>query len=310
MRRSNGVAVAGLLAALVLAPALLVTSALADLRSADGTAELGTSLAADPAVRTVLAAGVVDALIDDLTTRSPATALLLPALRPTLERTAAAALDTPAGRAAVASALSDALRHLTLPGPIVIDLRAAARAAADELPEPFDAAVRLAVDQGRVGVLVLGASDAETGTTADVSSEEATAVDVDGSVGGAPGGLAVTGAAMLLLVAVLMAALPAQRRGRSAALAGSWLAVTGGAGLLVLGRAPELLVERLGDVTTLPGPAAATEVAVAVLLDGLVGLLARTGLIAGALLAGGGVLLVVGVRPRLSARSGGPPAAG
>ena len=305
MRRSNGVAAAGLLAVLALAPALLVVSALADLRSPDGTAELGTSLAADPAVRTVLATGVVDALVGDLTARSPATTLLLPALRPTLSRTAAAALDTPAGRAAVASTLTDALRHLTLPGPVVIDLRAAARAAADELPEPFDAAVRLAVDQGRVGVLVLGASDAETGTAADV-----TAADVDGRVAGIPGGPAVAGGVALLVLAVLMAVLPARRRGRVAALTGSWLAVTGSAGLLVLRRAPELLVERLGDVTALPGPLAVSDAAVAVLLDGLVGLLARTGLIAGALLAGGGLLLVAAVLAGLSARSGGSPVAG
>jgi hypothetical protein len=306
MRRSNGVAAAGLLAVLALAPALLVVSALADLRSPDGTAELGTSLAADPAVRTVLAAGVVDALVEDLTARSPATTLLLPALRPTLSRTAAAALDTPAGRAAVASTLTDALRHLTLPGPVVIDLRAAARAAADELPEPFDAPVRLAVDQGRVGVLVLGASDAETGTTA----ADVTPADADGRVAGVPGGPAVAGGAVLLMLAVLMAVLPARRRGRVAALTGTWLAVTGGAGLMVLRRAPELLVERLGDVTALPGPLAVSDAAVAVLLDGLVGLLARTGLIAGALLAGGGLLLVAAVLAGLSARSGGSPVAG
>ena len=97
----------------VLAVTLVVTSTLTDLRSPDGTEALGATLADDDAVRTLIVAGAVDAILGDATERSGVLGPLVPLVPlvgPLLEASVVAALDTSAGRAALASALTDALR--------------------------------------------------------------------------------------------------------------------------------------------------------------------------------------------------------
>lgn len=294
-----------LLAVLLLVPALLVTSALADLRSPTGTEQLGATLAADPAVQDLVVAGIVDAVAEDVRSRGPALAALVPALRPAVERAVAAAVASPAGEAALASALTDALRQLTTPGPLVIDLRAAAGAAAAELPPPLDELVAVALAQGDLGVIVLGDDAAGTGAGAG-SRPDVAPEDVTGTVAGVPSSLAVAGVALLLagaLVALVVAVPPAGRRA-SLIGAGARLLVVGAPSAFVLSRAPDLALGRLADVPELSDPQLVA--VVEVLVGGLTDLLSPTATVALAVAVVGGLLLAAGIAAGvLAARAAG-----
>jgi hypothetical protein len=278
---------------------LLVTSALADLREPEGTAALAAALAEDPAVRAVVSDALVESLLADAAERSPAAAGLLPLIRPLLVEAVRAAAESPAGRAALTSALTDALRQLTLDGPIVLDLRAAALVAADTAPAPLDALALAAVQQGSVGLVVLGGGgpgvrDAEL---APPSGEDLRRV----------AGLPATGA--IVLAAALLAALIVGLVGRSAVarprrllLAGSSLVVVGAAASALLRIAPSLVVDRFaGALAEESGPILDL---LPLLLDGLIGLLGPTIILAGALavlglgLSGAGTLVAAGRRRR------------
>jgi len=257
-----------ILAIAVLAPALLVMSALADLRSPEGTAALGAGLAADPAVQTLLVDAVVDAVLADIVDRGPATAPLVMFVRPLLADAVEATIATPAGRAAVSVALTEALRQLTVAGPIVIDLRPAALAAAEEAPPPLDTLARAAVAQGLVGLIVLGSDE-----DADVTGLAAPEVSA-GRVGGLPGGTAVVLVALLLAGAVAGLLLPADTSRRRRLIgAGGVLTGVGALGVLVLRTVPGLVV-RASTTSQTDGPDLAA--VLPMLLDGLAGLLTRT----------------------------------
>jgi hypothetical protein len=281
-----------LVAVLVLALSVVTVSALADLRSPEGTAELGASLAADPEVQGLLVDAVVEAIIDDAVQRSPFVAPLVALARPLLMRAAEATISSPAGQEAVASALTDALRQLTTRGPLVIDLRPAALAAAEEAPPPLDTLARVAVEQGVVGLIVLGA-------TPDVDPGEIAAPDPEsvGRVAGLRGGVAV-GLVLLLLVVVVAALLvPAGPSRRAAALtAGATVATIGAASTLLLRSAPDAIVARVAAAPEVSGTAVAD--VLPVLVEGLSGLLTRTGTVGvGLVLLGAGMALVAFLLP-------------
>ena len=280
MRQRTTVAV---LVATVLALTVVGVSALADLRSPEGTAELGRTLADDPAVRVLIAGAIVDAVMQDAIERSPAVAPLAPLVRPLLTRAAEATLATEAGRAAVASTLADAIRQTTRSGPIVIDLRAATLAAAEEAPPPLDTLARIAVEQGSVGLVVLGDDD---GTHAAMPPGE-----LAGRVAGLPSDRALAVAALLLAVGVGAAVVGGTdgRRGRLLG-AGLPLVVVGAASALAVRVAPDAVVARVVTSTEVDaGPLADV---LPTLVTGLGQLLGRTGTL-GLVLAAVGVALVV-----------------
>ncbi len=274
----------------LLAFTLLGVSALQQLRAPEGAAALGRTLADDPAVHEVLVTTLVDAIVADATERSPTITPLEPLLRPLLERAVETAVTSPAGRAAVAAALADAIQQLTLPGPIVIDLRTAALAAVTEIPPPLDTLSRAAIEQGAIGVVVLGADgtslgpqDASDGRAGDFRS---------GAVAGMPGDRAVTLSGLLLLGGVGALVLPRSpsRRARRIS-AGVTLALVGGAAAATIRFVPAALTARLVEQDGVAGgPFAAI---VAALVDGVGDLLAATGTLA-AVMAVAGVLLVTG----------------
>jgi hypothetical protein len=286
--------IVAVLAVAVSAAALLVTSALADLRSPSGTAELGASLAEDPAVQALVAAAVVDAIIDDAVVRSPAVGALAPLIRPILARAAETTVASPAGRAALTTALTDAIRQLTLRGPIVIDLRAAASAAAGQAPPPLDVLARAAVAQGTIGLVVIGSD----GTVATGEAAAATPT-LTGDVGGVPGGAARAAVALVLLLVLVALIVPQPTRRPRLLAAGATLAVIGAVAALMLRLAPDLLVRSImEDPDRAEGPLAAV---LPTLTEGLAALLGRTGAISLALLAVGLALVAAGL---LSGSSG------
>ena len=283
---------------LTVGAALLVitTSALADLRSPERTAELGATLADDPAVRTLVRTTVVDALLDDARTTAPDVTTLLPLVRPLLASAVDAALDAPNGRAALAATLTDAARQLTFDGPIVLDLRSAVLAAAAASPEPLATLARAAAERGAVGVVVLGAQDGEAAPVAP--SDDALA-----RIGPFPASTA-TLLAWVLLGVVLAVGLALPSQGPSARLRGAgWsLLVVGAPAAALLRVAPDRVVDRVAGPLTATDASVATTDAVApltavlpVLAEGVAGLLARTGTVALVLTAVGAALLVGGV---------------
>jgi hypothetical protein len=287
-----------LLTAVVLltASGLVLASALTDLRSPERTAALGATLADDADVQDAVVGAVVDALIDDATRRSPLVAALATPLRGLLSATVGAAIDTPAGREVLGTALTDALRQLTLPGPVVIDLRDAVLAIAQDAPPPLDGFARLAVEQGGVGLLVLG-------DDVDVRASDDTALlpPSDAAlrrIGGLPAGVALGLLAFALALTVLLLVGPKGhgRAGRVGA-AGVALLVVGAATLLVAGPVATTLTSgALGGVTEDAGFAQALPT----LLDGVVGLLGRTLVLARTLT----VLGIVGFVSMLALRPG------
>jgi hypothetical protein len=284
MQRS---ALAMLVGSIILAPSLLVVSALADLRSPERTAALGAELADDVAVQSLLVDAIVDAIMEDAVARGPSFAPLVALVRPLLVDAAEATVASPAGRAAVASALADAIVQLTVPGPIIIDLRVAALAAAEEAPAPLDTLARAAVSQGVVGLIVIGAD-----TDADVT-ELAPAAATTGRVAGLPGAVAVAVVALLLALAVAGLLLPsdAQRR-RRLIIAGAVLTTVGAASALILRTAPGLVVDRAVPMVEVDGsPLAAV---LPTLLEGLAGLLDRTSLLSVLVAVTGAAVLVAG----------------
>lgn len=282
----------------VLALVLLGTSALTDLRSPEGTEALGVRLADDAAVRELVVTGVVDAIMEDAAARSGPLAPLVPLVEPLLTSTIDATLDTPAGRAALASTLTDALRQLTVPGPIVIDLRSAALAAAEDAPAPLDTLIRAAVSQGSVGVLVLG----DDGAVSAATSPRPLADEEVGRVAGLAPGVARTVSALLLLIALVMLVAPVDSgarggrrivpRWRRVIASGAALLVTGGGTLLLLRAAPDAATSRLVEI--LPENSASSR-ALPVLLDGVHELLAPTGRIGLGLAVLGAIAIVVGL---------------
>ncbi|MDA3023185.1 MAG: hypothetical protein O3C70_00480 [Actinomycetota bacterium] len=290
----------------VLAVTLVVTSTLTDLRSPDGTEALGATLADDDAVRTLIVAGAVDAILEDATERSGVLGPLVPLVGPLLEASVVAALDTSAGRAALASALTDALRQLTVPGPIAIDLRRAALVAAEEVPAPLDTLIRTAVAEGGVGVLVLGDIDEDDGGT--VEGPQPLAPEDVGRVAGLAPGLARWLSALALAAAVLLLAVPGTRTDASPGarptrrsirltVTGSLLLATGVATTLLLRMAPDTVTERL--VASLPEADAVGD-ALPSLLIGIVELLGPTGGVALVLTVIGAIGVVAGMLTRSS----------
>ena len=289
----------------VLAVTLVLTSVLTDLRSPDGTEALGATLADDDAVRTLIVAGAVDAILGDAIERSGVLGPLVPLVGPLLEAGVVAALDTSAGRAALASALTDALRQLTVPGPIAIDLRRAALVAAEEVPAPLDTVIRTAVAEGGVGVLVLGDVDEDDGA---VEGPQPLAPEDVGRVAGLAPGLARWLSALALAAAVLLLVVPGTRTDASPGarptrrsirltVTGTLLLVTGVATTLLLRMAPDTVTERL--VASLP-EADAVGAALPSLLIGIVELLEPTGGVALVLTAIGAIGIVAGMLTRSS----------
>jgi len=262
---------------------LLLTSTFVDLRSPEGTAELGRSLAEEPVVRDAVTDALVEALLADAAERSPVAGGLLSLIRPLLEQAALSAAESPAGRAALASALTDAVRQLTFSGPIVVDLRAAALIAADTAPAPLDTLARTAVEQGGVGVVVLGG--AESGTP-DGPPEDRTAAppteDELGRIAGLPARVALLLAALLLIALIItLIGRDAASRPRRLLLAGASLLVVGAGGVSLLHLAPQAVVERMAGAFS-DDPGLVGEL-LPLLMDGLVGLLGPTTSLSGLL---------------------------
>ncbi len=273
---------------------LIVTSALASLRAPQATAELAASLADDDALRGAVTETLVDALLTDAAERSAVAGGLLSFIRPVLEQAAAAAIDSPAGRAALTSALTDALRQLTFSGPIVIDLRAAVLVAAESMPAPLDTLARVAVEQGSVGVVVIGGADddAPSVPAAPPSDDELR------RVAGLPAivTMALVGLLLVALIITLITLVgrDPDARARSLILAGAPLVLLGATTFAVIRLAPMMVVDRLADVPN-ANPGQVIDV-LPLLMDGLVGLLTPTSTLATVLAVTGVGLCAAGLR--------------
>lgn len=284
------------LATLLAAAALVATSALADLRSPDGTAALGARLADEVVVQALVADAIVEAVIGDARTSAPAAAPLLPLVRPLLAEAVSATLEGPAGRTALADAFTAAIRQATFAGPLVLDLAPAVLAAAEVAPEPLDTLARSAVERGVIGTVVLG--EAPQGTTPAVPDAAAL-----GRIAGLDADLALAAAVVLLLGVLALTVLPGGRgRGRRLRAAG-WALVTVGAPVTLLLRTDptalvEPLVARLSALV--PDAAGAADLAgiVTVVTEGLTALLARTADVTLALAVVGAALVVAGLLQR------------
>ena len=250
----------------------------------------------------------VDAILEDATERSGVLGPLVPLVGPMLQASLVAALDTSAGRAALASALTDALRQLTVPGPIAIDLRSAALIAAEQVPAPLDTLMRTAVAEGGVGVLVLGDVDEDNDEDGTVEGPQPLAPEDVGRVAGLAPGLARWLSALALAAAVLLLVAPGTRTDASAGarptrrsirltVTGSLLLATGVATTLLLHMAPDTITARL--VASLPEDDA-VGVALPSLLSGIVELLGPTGRAALMLALIGAVGIVAGMLARRS----------
>ena len=284
------------LVTLLAASALVLTSGLADLRSADGAAALGTQLAEEPAVRALVGDAIVEAVVEDARTSAPAAAPLLPLVRPVLAQAVTRTLDAPAGRAALADAFAQAIRQATFPGPLVLDLSAAVLAAADAAPEPLDTLARSAVERGVIGTVVVGASP-------DGVAPRVPDADALGRIAGLEADVALAVAAALLVTVLAVAVLPGGRgRGRRMRAAGWALVIVGAPTALLLRADPASLVAPLsGRLTDLvPDAAAAADLTgiVTVVGDGLAALLARTATVTLAVTVVGAVLVVAGLLQR------------
>lgn len=290
-----------LIAALVttlLSLTVVVVSVLSDLRSPDGTTALGRTLADDPAIQALLAETIVDALMADVTERSTTAAVLAPLVRPILTVATETTVASPAGRAAVASTLADAIQQTTRRGPIVIDLRAATLAAAAEAPAPLDTIARRAIEQGDLGLIVLGGGDAATSATAPQG--------LAGRVAGLPSGGALMLASFLLVVGV-GATIAGGADGRRERLLGAGLplATVGAVSALAVRLAPETVVSRAVTTTAVDsGPLADV---LPTLVAGLAQLLGPTGTVSLVMLVAGVVLTVVAYSTDGRRPAAGPP---
>lgn len=283
----------------VLAILLVGISTLADLRSPEGTATLGTALAEDQAVRTLVSTTLVDALLEDARTTAPGAAALLPLARPILESAVRTALDSPAGRDALAQALTDVTRQLTFAGPIVLDLRPAITAAAAALPEPLGTLARAAIGRGTVGVLVLGRTPSGAAPVVPSADELA-------RVGGWRGTTVATLVGLLLVAAVVVSvAVAGGDRAARLRGAGTSLLLVGAPSTLVLRLAPERITDVLIARTTAVLGGGADDAAGAdgaellaailpTLADAVSALLSRTTLLTLAMAVVGVLLVVAG----------------
>jgi hypothetical protein len=284
----------GVLAAAIL---LLVTSALADLREPAGTATLAAALADEPAVREAVSDALVESLLADAAERSPAAGGLLPLIRPLLLQAARTAAESPAGRAVLTSALTDALRQLTLSGPIVVDLRAAVLLAAETAPPPLDTLALAAVDQGTVGVVVIGGGDADprTFTSAPPTEQELH------RVAGLPANMAIALVALLLIgLLVMLVGRAADARPRRLLIAGAVLLAVGASGVALLRIAPGLVLDRFA--VTLVDEVGPLAELLPLLVAGLVDLLGSTTALAGLLAVIGVGLSAAGTRAEVGRR--------
>lgn len=280
------------LTTLLAAGALVAVSALADLRSPEGTERLGAMLADDPAIRGLVGTVIVDALLEDAAAAAPDTAALLPLARPMLAGAAEAALAAPAGRAALATTLTDAARQLTFAGPVVLDLRNAALAAADATPEPLATLARAAAERSG-GTIVLGAEE-------DAAAVVRTPEEL-GRIAGLPATVATTLAWTVLVLVLLVGCAPGgPDRPTRLRAAGRALLLVGAPATLLVRLAPELVLDRVVARATdeaAVGPASGIgEQLVGMLpplVDGLTDLVARTADVALALAGLGLAALVI-----------------
>jgi len=256
---------AGLVLLTVLAVALLLlVVALAGLRSEERTAALGSSLAADPVVRELVVEALVDGALEEMSGRSRLLALLAPSLDGPLTVLGNEVLATPAGEAALSSALTDMVRGITTPGPIVIDLRAALTLAARTAPEPLDRVLDELLAGTDLGLIVLAGDPADEQAVGGASTEDARP--------GAPSTTAIVLAALLMLAA--LTALTLVGSGSAAARVGRTslvLLLTTAPVLLVLLVVPELVPNLIGARDALDPRA---DTVVALVLEGVASLLA------------------------------------
>lgn len=278
---------------------LLGTSALAGLRAPEATAELAASLAEDEAVRSVVTEALVDALLEETAGLDDAVGVLLPFIRPLVEQAASAAVDSEPGRAALASALTDALRQLTFSGPIVIDLRAAVLVAVESVPAPLDSIARMAVERGSVGVIVIGETPDDP---ADIASAPPSDDELR-QVAGLPARITMVALGLLLvMLIILLVGRDPDARARRLALAGVPLVVLGASTAALIRSAPAVVVDRLAGVAT--DDATPFIDVLPLLTQGLAGLLAPTTTLAAALAVTGVGLIAAAARSALARRDG------
>jgi hypothetical protein len=274
MRRGGAVVRAA--AALAVATLLLV-AALAGLRSPAGTEALAAELAASAVVQELVSDALIDELLVDARTRlGPVAAALLPIARPGIEHFVRTAVSSPAGEAALASALTDTIRQVSVRGPKVIDLRAALEAAVAAAPAELAPVLRALLDGRDIGLLVLGVADEDA-----LDAPAPARVIAPGTIAGLPSG-AVVGILALVTAALLAAAGPKA--------AGTLLLVLALPTTVVLWVAPGLATDLLGR--GFPEDGLIGDLA-PVVAAGLGSLLAPVRLLAGALAAAGAGLLIM-----------------
>lgn len=235
--RSSGVR--GLLLAITFGLAtalLLVATALDALQDPDVVRELAEDLATTPEIQQLITEAVTDALITDVTARSPLVAPLLPLIRPILVTIAADVIASEAGTSALTIAIADAITQASVSGPIVVDLRAALIDGASTAPEPIGSLARAAAGDGGAGLVVLrsdGRSAEEV--LADRAGSRSTSVaSVRPRVLGMTPDIARGLAVVALLVGVVALIAPASSR-HSAGASG-----TASSSATITGRSPRI----------------------------------------------------------------------
>jgi len=246
--RSSALVVASVAAMSVLLLIHVVT--LSGLRAAAPTEQLGGALAAEQAVQDLLATTLVDAVAAELGGGSPLLQALLQLLRPSVDRFAREVIASPAGQAAISTALTDVLRQATLPGPLVIDLRAPLAAAADSAPPPLDELLRTLRRADGIGRIVLRDGDTpDAGTPAPQTDYRPTIAGVDHRP-------VIALSALLMSGLLVLAALGRPSRALGLRTLGRTLIVAAAPAGLVLWLLPRAVIGRLVsalDATTVAG---------------------------------------------------------
>jgi hypothetical protein len=264
-------------AAVLSVAALLIVATLAALRSHARTEALAHELATEPVVQLLAADALTEHLLRDADRRlGPALRPLLSVLTPVFEEFLRASVSSASGRAALASALTDTIRQVTLRGPTVIDLRVALDASLAAAPDELAPILRALLEGRGAGLLVIGADDGATSDAAVLPRQVA-----PGTIAGAPSAVSVTLAA--LIASGLLVAIGPRR-------AGAVILIVALPSALALWVAPELLTGPLAR--GLPHEGGLGEL-VPVLADGLGSLLTPVRLLATLLVAAGSGLLAL-----------------
>lgn len=229
---------------------LLLTSALAGLRSPSGTDRAGAALATDPTVRRIVADVATDAALETLARGPLPLGSLLPLLRPLFANVLATVLATEAGEALLADALADVVQQVSFGPPLILDLRPALAAALEIAPAPLAVVADALLFDDAAGLLLIDADGVRAGGTTEVAAlRTSRSSRLVGALSDRLTLVLLAIAASLLTLALVL--LHRDETGRAGAPAGLLLAVSLPVAL-TLTLAPGALTRALARMSMLP----------------------------------------------------------